>query len=248
MISGASFSGSPVLSATPLTPTLTASAEIDVELGGQLTVGPGAATDKAGVIAGISGDLYPLDAEFGPVFPPGTAGSTPACGPRSGFSRSLSVTAKAWVGKWATGDRIVLDTFTGTTPYQGSPWHLPTGCEKTTVPQPSQTVLGPGVSKVSDTIGGTANQWGHVQGFAPGKTTWVLSTGLIADALGTPDRFASTGLGQPGDDGLTELAGQPTHDPAFYEVTVVPRGACCTSSTSSPARSTPSTSAVSTTT
>ena len=55
----------------------------------------------------------------------------------------------------------------------------------------------------------------------PGKKTWVLTTGRITDAIGTPDQFASTELGRPGDDDLTQLAGGlPTFDAAYYQVSL----------------------------
>jgi hypothetical protein len=63
-----------------------------------------------------------------------------------------------------------------------------------------------------------------VDGFAPGQKTWVLSTGVINDAIGSPDQHASTHLGEPGDEGLSALAGHPTYDAAAYQVTVVPTG------------------------
>jgi hypothetical protein len=222
--SGASFSGSPILSAQPLTPVIKANATIGAKLGGDLTVGPGAATDKAGVIAGIGGELYPLDGQFGSAFSSGDPRYDTCVKASVGFTRNLSVSAKAWMGHWDISKKITLSAFSGTTPYGGSPWYVPAGCKDAVVPQPSETVLGPGVTKVSDSIGGIPDQWGHVDGFAPGQKTWVLSTGLINNALGTPDKFASTDVGQPGDEGLSALAGQPTYDAAFYQVTLIPTG------------------------
>jgi hypothetical protein len=85
-------------------------------------------------------------------------------------------------------------------------------------------VLGEGVTPVSDEVGGSAVQWGHVDGFAPGQKTWVLSTGNISDALGSPSQHASTNLGQPGDDVLAQLSDRSTYDAAYYQVTLIPTG------------------------
>lgn len=78
------------------------------------------------------------------------------------------------------------------------------------------------MTKVDDSTVGTAEQWGYVEGFVPGKKAWVLSTGRIADALGSPGDFASTDLGRDGDAELSSLAGHPTYDAAAYNVTLVP--------------------------
>lgn len=64
---GVSFSGSPIFSAMPLTPSVVASGTVGTEVGGQVIVGPGAGTTNAGVIAGVGGELNPVDASFGPV-------------------------------------------------------------------------------------------------------------------------------------------------------------------------------------
>lgn len=80
------------------------------------------------------------------------------------------------------------------------------------------------MKKVDDVVGGDPTQWDHVDGFAPGTKTWVLSTGLVADAVGTPDKFASESMGRPGDPELTTLAGHPTYAAASYTVTLVPTG------------------------
>ena len=67
--SGASFSGTDILTARPLKPDVTANGSVSLNLGGQIIVGPGAGTPDAGVIAGLSGEFDPLDARFGVVFP-----------------------------------------------------------------------------------------------------------------------------------------------------------------------------------
>src|SRR6185437_11816331 len=81
-----------------------------------------------------------------------------------------------------------------------------------------------GVTQVNDSVVGSPTQWEHLDGFAPGHTTWVLSTGNIANVAGSPSQLASTDLNEPGDDDLSALSGQPTYDAASYTVTLIPAG------------------------
>ena len=199
---GASFSGSAVMSASPLVPKVKANASVSLNVGGNLLIGPGVATSNAGVVAGVSGGLFPIDADFGPHFP--------------AQDSRFNACAKA--------ETITLEALQASTPYPGSPWFLPSKCNEQPAPAPQDSLLGPGVTKVGDSTVGSADQWGHVDGFVPGKKTWVLSTGLVSDAIGAPDKFASTSLNGEGDAELTALAGYPTHDAAAYRVTLVPSG------------------------
>jgi len=220
---GASFSASPIMKAVPLTPKVTANGAIGLKVGGQVIVGPGAGTPKAGVIAGLGGELDPIDASFGPVFSVNDANFNACLQAKVGFTRSLSLTAKAWVGNWDITKSFTLDALTGSTPYGGSPWYLPSGCQNAE-PDPSNDLLGAGVTKIDDTVVGGSTQWGHLDGLAPGHTAWVLSTGNVADVIGNPSQFASTNLGEPGDPALSALSGEPTYDAASYTVTLVPTG------------------------
>jgi hypothetical protein len=217
---GPSFSGSTILNSSPLTPTVKANGSIGLKLGGELILGPGIGTANAGVIAGVKGELNPLDASFKPFFPVGDANFNACVQAKAAFSAGLSLTAKAWLNNWTLSQDITLDALNTEVFYPGSPWDLPSGCSADQGTPDS--LLGPGVSKVTESTSGSSQQWGHVDGFAPGTKTWVLSTGLISDAVGTPDQFASTPLDLPGDADLTALAGFPTHDAASYQVTVVP--------------------------
>ncbi|MEO3856028.1 choice-of-anchor L domain-containing protein [Acrocarpospora sp. B8E8] len=219
---GASFTGSPIFNAVPLSPKVVASGSIGLRLGGQLIVGPGAGTPKAGVIAGLGGDYYPLDASFGPVFPFGDPRFNSCLLASAAFTRSLSLTAKAWLGNWDISQSVTLDALKGETHYPGSPWYFPSGCKDAV--SPGDTVLGDGVTKIGDSVTGGQNQWGYVPGLVPGKKTWVLSTGNIADVVGSPATFASTQLGEPGDDDLSQLAGHATFDAVAYTVKLVPTG------------------------
>ncbi|WP_089404553.1 choice-of-anchor L domain-containing protein [Geodermatophilus saharensis] len=222
--SGSSFTGSPVHHATPLTPVAEANGEVRLELGGDVLVGPGAASEDAGVVAGVGGELKPLDASFRPEFSVGH-GRFDACVEASAaLTLGVHVTAKAWLGSWSASRTVSPEALQRTFQYPGSPWHLPSGCDEAPAVDPGTTLLGPGVTKVGDSVGGSADQWGHVEGFVPGQKTWVLSTGVMAHAVGAPGDFASTGLGAPGDEMLSAMSGRPTYDAAYYQVTLVPTG------------------------
>jgi hypothetical protein len=219
------FSGSPILKAAPLTPVITANGNIDLKVGGNIIVGPGAGTSKAGVIAGVGGELNPIDAKFRSVFTATDSRFNTCLNAEANFTRGLSLTAKAWLGSWDITKSITVPALQGSSSYPGSPWDLPNGCAGTPDdPEPGDDLLGDGVTKVSDSTGGLPTQWGHIDGFAPGKKTWVLSTGLIANAVGAPSQFASADLGQAGDADLTNLSGQVTYDSAYYEVSLIPTG------------------------
>ncbi len=224
---GAAFSGGTQLSFKPLTPTVKANGSIGVKLGGSVLVGPGVTTEKAGVTAGVSGSLFPVDASFTPHFGVEDGRFNACTDIKAAFTRSLGLTAKAWLGSlWNYEATVSVDALKGSTEYGGSPWHLPSGCDNL-VGEPGgskDSLLGPGVDKVDDTTVGSPQQWGHVDGFVPGKKTWVLSTGNMAEALGDPAKFASTDLGRDGDDELTAFAGHPTFDAASYQVRLKPTG------------------------
>jgi Putative Ig domain len=123
---GAHFSGSDIATAQPLTPVISHSGSVSVKLGGELTVGPGAGTDDAGVIAGLSGELDPLSATFGPAFPqaPNTCFKTSAQ-----LLLQLGLSAKAWLKSWSIDRKIEFSALTAQPDYPGSPWYSPSGCE-----------------------------------------------------------------------------------------------------------------------
>jgi hypothetical protein len=90
--------------------------------------------------------------------------------------------------------------------------------------EPADDVIGEGISIVDDELIGQPVQWGKIEGFIPGQTAWVLSTGLISQAVGSPDFFASTALGGAGDPTLSGFVGASTFDAAVYRLTIVPSG------------------------
>lgn len=221
---GSSFSGNTIAEVKPLTPKITANGTVAVKVAGELLVGPGAATSNAGVVAGVSGELSPLDATFSPEFEASDARFNACIKADAALTVGLGVAAKAWLGKKTIEKKIDVPALNAKLNYPGSPFRLPAGCDKQSGGGSPETLLGTGVTKVDDTVGGDPTQWDHVDGFAPGAKTWVLSTGQVADAVGTPDKFASRSMGGPGDPELTALAGFPTFDAASYQVTLVPTG------------------------
>ncbi len=99
---------------------------ISATLGGEFTVGPGAGTHAAGVIAGVSGQLKPVIADFG--ITAATSGSGACLATRLGGEASLRLIAKAWLGRFSRSRSFRLHT---------EPWdythttylYLPAGCE-----------------------------------------------------------------------------------------------------------------------
>jgi hypothetical protein len=222
---GASLSASTTKSATPLTPKVVRNGAVGFKVGGALTIGPGVGTKEAGVIAGVSGELDPLDAKVQANFPENDPRFNECTKIDAAETLALGVAVKAWLSKWSFSEVFSPQALNFTlAQYGNSPWYFPSGCQNEAPEQNKDSLLGDGVTKVDDSTIGGLDQWGHVDGFAPGQKTWVLSTGKITDALGTPGQFASTDLGRDGDDALSTLAGYPTFDAAAYTVTLNPAG------------------------
>jgi len=117
--SGAHFSGSDVLTAQPLTPQWSEVGSINLTLGGEIVLGPGAGDSGAGAIAGLSGELDPVVATFTPV--PGF----PCVQVSVQGTAMLGLTAKAWLGPWSISTTVTVPALHRTVSYPGSPWLLP---------------------------------------------------------------------------------------------------------------------------
>ncbi|BEL04337.1 hypothetical protein Q0Z83_025280 [Actinoplanes sichuanensis] len=216
------FEGNPISTAQPLTPQIDAvSGGLFVKVSGDALIGPGAGTTGTGVIAGIGGTLVPLEAHANVVVP-ATAGSAPCLTFTASGTVGVMVSVRAWLGWFDFKADYVVPALQQTAEYPGSPWAWPTKCDKPI--NPSDNVLGDGVTKVDDDVAGSPDQWGHLDGFAPDGKAWVLSTGRITDATGSPGTQASTSLGNPGNATLSSYSGQQTYDAASYRVTLVPTG------------------------
>lgn len=226
-LDGASFDGEPISYAGPTPATGTIEGSVGATLGGEVIIGPGAGTAGAGVIAGVGGKLNPVEAGIGSVFAANDSRHAACLKTEAAFTRELNLTAKAWVGSWDKSKSITFDFLKGRTDYFGSPWHWPGDCTKLPADEPvdpGDNVLGDGVQLVDDSQTGSPDQWGRLDGFVPGQQSWVLSTGSIGSAVGTPDQDASTDLGQPGDAELSALSGRETFDAASYQVKLIPQG------------------------
>ena len=203
------------------------SVPVTISLGGELTVGPGGGSPGAGAAAGVGGKYIPVKGSFGPVFPVGDPRRDGCIKTSVGYEAELNLNAKAWVGNWSLSRSITLDALKKTGDYGGGPWYLPSDCEKQPdTSNPSSAVLGDGVQEVSSSTTGEAEQWGHVDGFAPGSKAWILGTGRIDEAsINDPSFHASTELFGEGNPRLSELVGgAETFDGASYRVVLKPTG------------------------
>lgn len=201
-------------------PIFTGEPGLGLEVGGNLRFGPGAASNNVGVIVGVMGNFSPLDSAASLV---SQSGSSDTClRLQAATTAGLAASLSAWVPGYATDYSVTIDQLQGSFDWPGSPYHYPSDCTDTSTGDPTEDVVGDGVTVIDSETFGAPNQFGKVSGFVPGEDTWVLSTGDIADVVGPPSYFASTDLGRPGDPLLTELSGNPTFDAAAYEATLVP--------------------------
>ncbi len=189
---------------------------------GSVTFGPGLGSSDVGVIAGLSGNFSPLDATVSIVKVVNGGVSSTCAKVEAKVKTGLSATLKAWIPGYAQDYTVKIAPLQGAWDWPGSPFYYPTNCEDSQTP--TNDVVGPGVTVVSDGVTGQANQFGKVNGFVPGQNTWVLSTGRVDDLVGVPSTFASTNLGGDGNAALSGLSGYPTYDASSYKVTLVPNG------------------------
>jgi Putative Ig domain len=181
--SGAQFTGSDILTATPLTPSFTQTGTVGAKLGGQLIVGPGAGDTSAGVIAGLSGQFDPLEATVGPQ-----SQQNPSClQVTADRSWQLGLIATAWLRSWSVDANVTFSALTGHSPYPGSPWYFPSGCQN--VPAVSGGALPAGQ------VGVPYDQFLAASGGAE-PYSWTVTSGSLPPGI-TP---ASSG----------ELSGTPT--------------------------------------
>ena len=162
-----SLSGGPVLTATPLVLKLTKIGLVEVKLGGELIIGPGAGTKDAGVIAGVDGEWDPLDAGFGACFPPADSRYNVCLRAEAKQTLGRSVIAKAWLKGWDISKKVTLDALQGSKDYGDSPWFLPIGCKDLTAGTPGDSVLGGGVTKVDDSTVGSPTRGAMSTGSSP---------------------------------------------------------------------------------
>ncbi len=192
-----------------------ASGAIQLKLGGGVAIGPGTGAAQAGVLAGIQGELFPLQFSV-EVIDDLEAGFCVIAG--VGTAAQVDLVAKAWLGAASVEYQFGL--------WDGyNPWFettAPGDCENDLDDDITDDVAGEGIDVVDSDLVGSDVQVGYLEGFVPGDDTWVLSTGLISEAIGQPSFFASTSLGRPGDSALSASVGLPTFDAVRYTATVVP--------------------------
>ncbi|MDO5745314.1 MAG: choice-of-anchor L domain-containing protein [Micrococcaceae bacterium] len=209
----------PIFTAKALTPTSSLKGRVGIDVGANVSIGPGSAVSESGAYAGVFADLRLVEAGFEGVLD--TAGACAELGVASTVKAGLR--AEVFFGSWsATGS---MDLFTKNLPWPSSPIVFPKNCG--TTPNPgdvSDDIVGPGIEVVDSELGGSATQWGQLEGLVPGQKTWVLSTGNVDDVLGVPLDFASTDLGLPGNQQLTEMSGYSTYDAVSYSATLIPKG------------------------
>jgi hypothetical protein len=197
---------------------------IGAQMGGEFIIGPGTGTPDHGAIAGINGTVTPLKLSLGGYFAQTDYRFDKCLKAQASLQMSLAVTAKAWLGSWSASASYSPEQLQGEFPY--ATWYWPTNCENLPPDpdEPEDTVVGPGVTLVDAELIGDPSQSDYLEGFVTGQKSWVASTGVAAQAVGTPDQFASTDLGGAGSAYLTSLAGADTYDAVGYHLTVVPQG------------------------
>lgn len=197
---------------------------VGAQMGGEFIIGPGAGTAKHGAIAGLNGTVTPLKLSLGGYFAETDYRAGQCLRAQASLGLSLAVTAKAWLGSWTAAASFSPEQLQGDFPY-GS-WYWPTDCENLPPDptDPEDSVVGPGITLVDAELIGDPSQSAYLSGFINGEKSWVASTGIAANAIGTPGDFASTDLGRGGSAYLSSLAGGETFDAVGYHLTVIPAG------------------------
>jgi hypothetical protein len=210
--------GDLILDPNATEPKFTGEPGLRLKMDGTIAFGPGVGSKDVGVIFGVKGNFTPLEANAAVV----TTGGASCVKLEAKTTIGLAASLRAWIPGYSTDYSVTIDQLNGEFPWHGSPYYFPSNC--TGASTPTKDVVGKGLTVLSDEVTGNDQQFGKVDGFVPGQSTWVLSTGRINDLVGSPGSFASTGLGGAGDAELTSLAGRTTYDAAAYQVTVVPTG------------------------
>ena len=219
---GNSFDGDVINSSSPTQPTATGSLKLGLGIGGKVAFGPGIGTSDAGVVIGVGGDLKVVDASIGVTMVDDGTNVSTCIELSAATTMGISAALRAWIPGYEADYTVPIEDLQGKFPWGGSPWHWPDDCTESGTP--TDDVIGEGVTVIDDDLVGSSEQWGQVDGFAPGEGAWILSTGRIQESVGQPSFFASTHIGGPGDSALSALSGFTTYDAAAYSVTVIPNG------------------------
>jgi hypothetical protein len=171
--------------------------------------------------------VNPADADLAAIIVRRNAGTAAPATPTEGTGITLSPPTATSVGDTGLASRTSYAYSVFTQDAKGNVNPTPTSVVATTLPGSiAESVLGAGVTKVSDTTAGDARSVGYVAGFVPGQSAWLLSTGDINEAVGEPSFFASTDLAQPGNPVLEAMLGGATltYDAVSFKTTVIPGG------------------------
>jgi hypothetical protein len=111
-----------IVSATPLNPTFEGlQFSVGAKAGVETSVGPGVGNKKAGAMVGLTTALNALDGSL--------SSSTPGClDLEANHSASISLAAKAWLGKLSFERTVTVPGLEASNPYPGSPWRIPSTC------------------------------------------------------------------------------------------------------------------------
>ena len=186
-----SADGGLIGSAALTTPTNTWGSSLGLNLGGELTIGPGGAANDgvdAGAIAGVGGKLNPVVGSLGPEFTDyGDQRHTKCIKASLWGEGELNINAKAWLGTWSLGTSLTVPALQRKMNYLGSPWYWPNGCER--LPAGGGGGTGGGGSDGAGHV-----YWGHYDG-----TSEIARANLDGSSM-QPNFIA--GLDQEGIDGL----------------------------------------------
>lgn len=214
--------GDLILEPNATVPTFSGELGVGLEIGGEVTFGPGVGSKEVGLVLGVKGQFTPLDAS-GRVVSVEKQGQTDVCfNLEANLLVGMSASLRAWVPGYEKDYSVTVDELQGEFAWPGSPYWYPNDCTQSGTP--TNDVVGDNLTVIDDEIVGDDDQFGKIEGLIPGEDTWVLSTGRIGDLVGSPSEFASTNLGGAGDPTLAALVGGTTYDAVAYQVTVVPDG------------------------
>lgn len=224
--SGVNVSSKLINESTPFNPTVNGSGSVSFEISGDFSFGPGVSTKHAGALVGLNFNLVFARAIADITAKASLNGPASACASirlEGEFTADLMI--RAWVDFFAFKNNFEKKYNLRNDKWDIVPtFDVPKGCHTNKAEDVAKDVIGSGLTESNSTGIGAPGQWGRVDGFVKGQKTWVLSTGNIVDAVGTPNSHASTDLGRPGSVFLSELAKTTTYDAVVFRTTVVPTG------------------------
>lgn len=122
--------GGPIKEAYPLTPATTGTVALNLKVGGEMILGPGAGTSASGAIAGVRGTLDVLNADASFIESTNENDPDPEYCAKlaAGYGLNFDVVGKAWIPGWEVERSIDIPGLNTSGEY-GGPWYYPTDCE-----------------------------------------------------------------------------------------------------------------------